>query len=116
MWTLCISTSLGEAGDSAANSSDIQVGDDAFAIDSEEGEANFMSILLTNLQVNYEAWKAELPEEEETKEEAKKEADTEKKDEQEEKEGVKELGKEEAVKEMGSEDQDGGDKEKVCFE
>lgn len=31
---------------------------------SEEGRPKFMSIILTNLQINYEGWKAELPPEE----------------------------------------------------
>jgi len=32
----------------------------------EVTEPKFMSIILTNLQVNFEGWKAELPEEEES--------------------------------------------------
>ena len=46
----------------------------------EENTSNFMSILLTNLQVNYEAWKAELPPEdqEEPKAEEVKEEEEEK--------------------------------------
>ena len=50
------------------------IADDAFAM---EGEAStkFMSIILTNLQTNYDGWKAELPpedrEEMKKKEEAK---------------------------------------------
>ena len=43
----------------------------------EESTSNFMSILLTNLQVNYEAWKAELPPEDQEAEEAKEEEEEE---------------------------------------
>ena len=103
--------SLGEAGKPAANSSDIDIqsGEDAFTLESEEGGSNFMSILLTNLQVNYEAWKAELPEEE-TKEEAN-DTDAEKKDDKEEVDD-EEMGIKEAVKE--EEEGSDRDKKEVC--
>ena len=39
----------------------------------EEATQKFMSIILTNLHVNYEGWKAELPKEEGEEEEVKKE-------------------------------------------
>ena len=39
--------------------------DDAFALEAEQKtEKKFMSIILTNLHVNYEGWRAELPQEE----------------------------------------------------
>ena len=42
--------------------------DDAFALEAErKSEKKLMSIILTNLHVNYEGWRAELPQEEESK-------------------------------------------------
>lgn len=39
--------------------------DDAFALEAErKSEKKFMSIILTNLHINYEGWRAELPQEE----------------------------------------------------
>ena len=44
--------------------------DDILESASEEGrDPKFMSIILTNLQINYEGWKAELPEDKEEEEE-----------------------------------------------
>jgi hypothetical protein len=64
-WNLCV--------EAAALNDSIQSGEDAaFGLEVEE-ETNFMSILLTNLQINYEAWRAELPEEERKEEEEAKE-------------------------------------------
>lgn len=58
--------------------------DDTFGSESEGGPSSkFMSIILTNLQVNYDGWKAELPPEdkeeevEEGKEEDKEEEENE---------------------------------------
>ena len=49
--------------------------DDAFALEAEnKTEKKFMSIILTNLQVNFEAWRSELPQEEEKEGEREKEA------------------------------------------
>ena len=50
--------------------------DDAFAMEREariESGTKFMSIILTNLQINYDGWKAELPPEETSKEEEEEE-------------------------------------------
>ncbi len=48
--------------------------DDAFALEDEiQPATKFMSIILTNLQINYEGWKAELPPEERVEEEAEEE-------------------------------------------
>ena len=39
--------------------------DDAFALEADhKTEKKFMSVILTNLHVNYEGWRAELPQEE----------------------------------------------------
>ncbi len=44
---------------------ELDLGDDAFTIQEDElPQQKFMSILLTNLDVNYDAWRAELPSEE----------------------------------------------------
>lgn len=44
--------------------------DDAFALEAgRKTEKKFMSIILNNLHINYEGWRAELPKEEEVKEE-----------------------------------------------
>ena len=49
--------------------------DDAFALEADQKtEKKFMSIILTNLHVNYEGWRAELPQEEETEGEGEKKA------------------------------------------
>lgn len=49
--------------------------DGSFSLDIDEADqdpdAKFMSIILTNLQINYDGWKAELPKEEEEEEEVK---------------------------------------------
>ena len=46
--------------------------DDALALERKgSSEKKFMSIILTNLHVNYEGWRAELPKEEEEKGERK---------------------------------------------
>ena len=43
--------------------------DDAFALEAErKTEKKFMSIILNNLHINYEGWRAELPKEEEEEE------------------------------------------------
>ena len=47
--------------------------DDAFALEADQKtEKKFMSIILTNLHINYEGWRAELPQEEEEGEGEKK--------------------------------------------
>ena len=57
------------------------IADDAFSMETETASTKFMSIILTNLQINYDGWKAELPpEEEEAKEEEKVEEKEEKGD------------------------------------
>ena len=51
--------------------------DDAFALEAgRKTEKKFMSIILNNLHINYEGWRAELPKEEEEEEEEKEEQDT----------------------------------------
>lgn len=79
MYYLSTENQLGEVDESMQSGDGVS--EDVFGLESEE-ESNFMSILLTNLQVNYEAWKAEIPPEpeeeikEEEKEETKEEEET----------------------------------------
>lgn len=49
---------------------DLDIGDDAFVMDTKSvvKPHKFMSLILTNLHVNYEGWRAELPKEEEDEE------------------------------------------------
>ena len=61
----------GEAGESESKTvasvvDDLDVGDDAFALDTKQESTShkFMSLILTNLHINYEGWRAELPKEE----------------------------------------------------
>ncbi len=57
----------------------LDLGDDAFTIqDESEPRQKFMSILLTNLDVNYDGWRAELPIEEGENEGNKEEEEEEK--------------------------------------
>ena len=65
--------SLGESSEAQEDEALIQLReddlDDAFALEADQKTGKkFMSIILTNLHVNYEGWRAELPQEEETKE------------------------------------------------
>ena len=49
--------------------------DDAFALEADrKTDKKFMSIILTNLTINFEAWRAELPQEEEKVGEGEKKA------------------------------------------
>ena len=69
MFVVCVC-----AGEASQSSSSLQLDperDETFSVNTEAGqepEAKFMSIILTNLQVNYEGWKAELPKEEDEEE------------------------------------------------
>ncbi len=55
------------------------IADDAFSMEAGREVTKFMSIILTNLQINYDGWKAELPPEDrepEGKEEKEKTNDS----------------------------------------
>ena len=98
--------------EAAGQNDSMQSGDDGFSTEPEmEEETHFMSILLTNLQINYDAWKAELPEEERKEEELAAKAEEAAKEETEDEEG---LTMTTTVEEETMVDEEGDNQTEVC--